>query len=438
MYTYTIQNRRLNTSVHSLDQGGVIADYSSPIDLPTIRTGTKVDRYQEKIQQSSDASSDYLLDTYSRSVNDGDHVVHYTYNHIPNVTYSERFRGILSPETQFEHLLTFSDEEGQAALEKMYRKLRRRRTEFEGQEFLGELRQTLFGIRHPLKLLRDQFEVSGKRLLSEKKRISSLAVKHRRKEWQRTVSGTYLEVVFGIMPLISDIDGMVQAAKRIAENKPLKKRLISRSSSSKTLVFPEVEWSYITPANQNYFLQGGTKFESLQTLMQVQYALGFQVGEKLDNSKLSRALDVLGFRADEFIPAIYNCLPYSWALDYFTNVGDLVSAYTIDVQDVSWINRTVTTRTLNTKSVEAKSAAHYIQFMAASGKTYQSQSGKTLGFCATTRTTVDRKVIPKLPLPSLEFTHPSLLSRKWLNLAAVLVQRKQLGDLSWLSRKGPS
>jgi len=171
--------------------------------------------------------------------------------------------------------------------------------------------------------------------------------------------------------------------------------------------------------------------------MRIQYVIGMIETEEVHKAYLQRALDLTGFRLDEFVPALYEVTPWSWLIDYFSNVGGLLAASTVDTSDIAWISRTVSRRSLDDRSVTSPTDAHLIQFFNANGAIqFVGQSAGGLGHSLLSRTTVERKNIAKLPIPRLEFKHPALLSLKSLNIAAIIAQRRDLGDLSWLTRKG--
>jgi hypothetical protein len=55
-----------------------------------------------------------------------------------------------------------------------------------------------------------------------------------------------------------------------------------------------------------------------------------------------------GFTPSEFIPTAWEILPWSFLVDYFLNIGDLLSASVTDTSNVAWVNRSRVTKVIKT------------------------------------------------------------------------------------------
>jgi len=52
-----------------------------------------------------------------------------------------------------------------------------------------------------------------------------------------------------------------------------------------------------------------------------------------------RLRQVLGFNLEEFVPTIWEIIPFSFVVDYFANVGEMLSLHTTDLSWVDWVNQ---------------------------------------------------------------------------------------------------
>jgi hypothetical protein len=82
-----------------------------------------------------------------------------------------------------------------------------------------------------------------------------------------------------------------------------------------------------------------------------------------------RLVEVLGFNMQEFVPTIWELIPFSFVVDYFVNVGEMLSAASTDLSWVEWVSRVqwVFTTHLEQYTVTAKPA--WNQFMLKQGNT---------------------------------------------------------------------
>jgi hypothetical protein len=50
-------------------------------------------------------------------------------------------------------------------------------------------------------------------------------------------------------------------------------------------------------------------------------------------------LRVFGLSPEEFVPTVWELLPWSFLVDYFTNIGDILEAGATDTSTVAWIEQ---------------------------------------------------------------------------------------------------
>lgn len=145
----------------------------------------------------------------------------------------------------------------------------------------------------------------------------------------------------------------------------------------------------------------------------------------------NRLTELLGFSFENFIPAVWEVLPWSWLADYFLNIGDIIQAGVTNTSAVTWINRTEVqlTHDLDTSTVNPKLTTARLDASGFNGSGYGS-----LGSFETRRTTMTRTIPASLGMPPLVVSYPDTLG-KLANMAAVLVQQSSSTRLPNLNRR---
>jgi hypothetical protein len=279
-----------------------------------------------------------------------------------------------------------------AALKLTYRRIKDQRTSFQGLIFLGELRESIRMIKSPAKALRTGI---SEYLDTAVKRGRKAPRKSRRK----VVAETWLEYSFGWVPLVNDILDGVKAYKKHV-NKTFRSRLTSRGSTSSSVIYAAGQRG----SNANSIPYVLDK-KAIQT-QSVQYIVGLEytcTGADPDVSVFERA----GLVFREFVPTLWELTPYSFLVDYFTNVGDILEAGATSTSDVKWVCRT-------TKSI-AK------MFTYCAPDTLKTQENRTVSgspsYSATTATSVNRDG-GVLTIPRFELSLPTQPTQ-WLNMLAL-------------------
>jgi hypothetical protein len=281
------------------------------------------------------------------------------------------------------------------ALRRFVQKVRKQQTTFQGGVFLGELGEAIHMLRHPGQAL---FEGIGGYLSTLKKAKKRTPPKHRR----RVLAETYLEYSFGWAPFISDIESAKEAIAKLPE-KPERKRIHAQESrtvnSSYTGIFS------IPSSTDVPFL--GSLSGYLQTNTDVIY-LGSVAAEAFASSY---ALKQVGLDLSNFVPTAWELIPWSFLVDYFTNIGNIISAASLSSASLNWILKTVRT------------SRHYIPtaFNPTFGVQSDSQSfesGRHFTPGSSSLVNVVRDPYLGSLVPSLEF-HLPFSGLQWLNIAAL-------------------
>jgi hypothetical protein len=389
---------------------------NSPLSWVDFKDGVKNPRYKEQVKAGGNATTDFvglrrevLIDTGCR--------VNVTYTNAINKLVKKcsgsGYSGQAIP--SFPAFAGLSSSADNAALGSFYSKARQAQTSFNGMSFLGELAETIHLIKHPgdslfksVHSLMDLYANLVKRYKG--RRLGG-------KQLQRELSGLYLESVFGWLPLMHDIEDAVKAYGRLMDNGP--KEVMVRGFGK------EAKTTTLTAGVENLYTSSiNLKFDKrLSTECQVIY-FGKVRADVSGGASIEKAKSLFGFKADEFVPAIWELAPWSFLIDYFTNISEIVSAATFVDANVSWVSKT--TRQIGTSfragSYDRASSSANASWVAAGGGGYQWQ---------TRSTQVTRVRDAHLSIPGLELSLPGLKTQ-WANIAALALQSR--GMSTTLSR----
>lgn len=291
------------------------------------------------------------------------------------------------------------------AITRFINKARAVQTSLMGGVFLGELGETLRMIRNPAKALRDglgDYLTAAGRLRRRSRRASLI----------KDVGDLWLEHSFGWKPLLADIDA---GAKALAENA---NRGFQRNwEPIFVMTSDKGNFSHVT----NVRGTGGLSY--LLTIRQWAEAINILRGAvytQCDRPVYMNASN-LGFNLDNFIPTVWELIPYSFLVDYFSNIGDVLSAWSYRTSNFAWCAET----NIGIKRMEQFNHSlqpynkqpyeqiydHYLAPGSSSSELRQMGRGS---------------VNPSSLMPTLTFFHRELGNTKWTNLAALSVQHKSL------------
>lgn len=195
-----------------------------------------------------------------------------------------------------------------------------------GPTFAGELRQTLRMLKRPASALRD-FTLSW--LDSTRKRTRGL----KGKSLKKALASSYLEYQFGVKPLLNDTRAMADAAAR----------LITGYRQTRVNGFGSAisDRSAVGASSRGYFQFRKDYLERVSARCTVKGGVRATAESPGILGGVERLRQVLGFNLSEFVPTAWELLPFSFVVDYFANVGDILEAYTTDTSQLIWYSRTM-------------------------------------------------------------------------------------------------
>jgi hypothetical protein len=221
----------------------------------------------------------------------------------------------------------------------------------------------------------------------------------------------WLEASYGWIPLLSDIRSAAKAAARLANYVSNTEFVVaSGDDSDSTIIGPgggsasQLSWKYVVR----------------QTSKRSVKMYG-RVRSKCDNPGVFSS-QTLGFDPRSFIPSIWNLIPYSFLVDYFTNVGEDLEAICFNSSDIAWVNKTSRLE-LSRYSAEFAVQPHFLNPSIWDVTDYRMSSTGT----KVTKVLVNREAVSTDELiPVFRFRLPFNPLFKAANIAALVSQHRRL------------
>lgn len=248
-----------------------------------------------------------------------------------NYTYKYSTSGLIVPLVALPAYRPTTDADAKARIA-FRNSVRKVQTAFQGGTFLGELREAVHGIRHPVKALRqgvDQLITASRKNAKQalrghtSGRVSRVSVVH------RAARDTWLEWSYDKRPLISDIASLAEAIIRAPADDVVVVRGMGNDRSQATAV-GTFAGGY-APATIGYSI-----YFNVET--SVRYLGGCRMVSESPRSNLLRKF---GLDWSNVAPTAWELIPYSFLVDYFSNCGALIDAAATTNFSVCWGCRTV-------------------------------------------------------------------------------------------------
>lgn len=372
--------------------------------VDSVNRGAQLPGWRKRLRDGLDATTS--LSGYESSVR-----LTTGYAKINNVGgWSEELTGAHStmeagPPSQDPALLDVSKANAEA-LGRFNQAIRQTRTTFEGGVFIGELGQTIRMFRNPamgLRKLTDEF-LDIARAIRRKPIRNALGQINLHKITEH-LSDAWLEVSFGWRPLLHDVRDGCKALDELTAGQSLKTIGISRSFKVDS---PFTTTTTVRTASACTWL--------IETSVQGHCTVTYR-GAMRVKARDPGSVDVakFGFDPASFAPTVWELIPYSFLIDYFTNVGDVITGVSNLFSELSWCNST-TRRWYSSEVVSKKpSPSPYSTFTSAKA--------------VCTKKHVLRAKYEGILVPGFTTRVPRIGSLRWLNIAALIGSRN--ADRRW-------
>lgn len=287
----------------------------------------------------------------------------------------------------------------------------------------GEMRETLRFIRSPLRglhqSLRDYMMLVKKRA-RERRYVKrrNLDKKVRETLLNRMVAGTWLESQLAIAPLMGEVKSGAEALARIVTKVERERVPINAKGEYSTIAKsfnPPTAWSvdkfrvYIETVYTN----------------QVIYRGAVRVVNPYKH-RVASGLQVMGFMPKDFLPTIWELIPYSFLMDYVANIDDIIAAASFARSNLAWVQRTTRREAVRTTTLLYDSVARVNSLNldpSVGEKIITNRFSAPRSVLLSSR--VERSVYEGGLVPDLTFNVPSS-AKKWANITGLLLVQKRV------------
>lgn len=331
------------------------------------------------------------------------------YNGLEKKTYTYWHRGMMGYYPDFPTASTLSATKADnAAKARFVKRAQEVQRSIQGSVALGELGETLRMIRNPAKSFREGLDDY---MRSVKKRATSRRQPGSRmpsaNQLRRMIADTWLEYAFGWSPLINDVRSGAEAlARRRHELRRETVKVVGGGSEFTVTVKPPNQCVYQYVVSYYY---PRTMYE-----VNVRY---YGVLKREVYNDYQWDMELFGFTLEDFIPTVWELIPYSFLVDYFTNIGEIINSYSFNTAKLAWTNRAE--RKLAVLSAKSWFDENYSRNEISKNPSYEwLGDNRSDPYIELKHVIVKRSKYLGSFVPTIEFQIPGM-GTKWINLSAL-------------------
>lgn len=397
VHQYALRHSGVNCSVVITDPPYAYSSYDA---FSRTRSGGPVPNYRARISMALDATGAYSVDATRTQYGHGEVYTEWTTTCGGKKNRdSDNVTGCMDLPT-FGTFVDFTSKVNQARNDAFGRFWSQASSmESRGSTFLGELRETVGMLRNPFQGTRKLLDGYFSTLRKNSKYIRRLTPQAKR----RYLASQYLELQFGWIPLIQDTKDILDSAIRISNEVELASLRsyseISSSSSTGTTLSPVVNYTQLYRSSRTR--------QHARVTCRGAYKL-----TRYSESPIQAVRDNLGLLPSGFIPTVWELIPYSFAIDYFANIGDIISAACTCRGNIAW--------SCTSQVIEESQETNY-SICTPAALSSVSLAGYAVGYHSPAQRTRYRFTRSAgVPTPSFQVSLPGF--KQSLNLSALLAQ----------------
>jgi hypothetical protein len=293
---------------------------------------------------------------------------------------------------------------------------------FQGGTFIGEIGQTIRGLKHPALALRTGLNAyrqaakratrsaSGSRrsLTADAYRLLS---RKKKRAVTKALTGTWFEFNFGWRQNVRDIENAKSALEELAFRTLFQRKVFSYTASmtDNSLVDYDVfDLSY-------------AKVKSIRRQWSSE-SCRYMGAVGLDDIRFPSLAGYWGVTASDFLPTVWEVMPYSWVVDYFVNIGEIIEMMSHPTVTWRWYVRSMLKSNIRDNTVTLARGTTTLNTPPKEGNTRIekfSPAGRSWVCSKYVRTVGEGSLSP-----SIRFKVPGIGSTQSFNLAALAAQRR--------------
>jgi hypothetical protein len=371
-------------------------------------SGTELPNWKSLIRQGGNATTPMIGVRYSQDVAFGSDVVEWVPVD-PSSTFITRGKdeffgygsNTMSPDYSADAPGDIKTKVDNRALSKFISACNSARSSVEAGQDFGELKQTLEGIINPMGSLR-------RHTLGYFDKLMKVRRSTKRVNLPKALADTYLEWTFGWKPLAQDVGDAIAGLG----NRKNTMSLVPVKGHAHDSYDGQTE-AY-THSSTSVFIHNG--FVKSTSQYSVRYKGMVRTGAENGTIGVDQ---VLQLDLPHFLPTAWDLLPYSFIVDYFANIGDIVSAFSFCTSNLAWVCKTT-----RQESIREYAPSGQLKFQSPLLHKITSQRAAT-DRSRFKKTTVGRNgpLVTDL-IPSLQFSLP-LSDKPWINMGAIMTSRSK-------------
>jgi hypothetical protein len=275
---------------------------------------------------------------------------------------------------------------------------------FQGGVFVGELKETIELVVHPAKTL---FRGLTSEYLTKAGKTRLRFFKNRKptksgiRKASQAITDLWLEYAYGVRPLTADILGGTEALMR----------LILKRGDYEAVNAQDEDESPVSMSGEILASTNNLDWKYVRKVVdKVSIRLEGAVHTASQQTSTPFVRELLSFNWSDLIPTIWELIPGSFLVDYFTNIGEGVAAASFCDSSLIWASQTL--RTVRTETITVTGWPGTVD-------PWQKSRRVVSGNSSIQVVNLSRS-IPSTYTPSLSFKCPGVDSLRWLNVAALL------------------
>lgn len=206
-------------------------------------------------------------------------------------------------------------------------KLREQQTPFQGLSFLGELKETIGMLKRPLRGIIRQNANSARNFTALQRLYRSKPGR-----LEDMLEKAYLQWTYGVSPLIGDIQAVLGNCSKIFEEPEIVRLRVT---------IP-VEESKLYSSNSFLQLEGSS--QKVGVFIEIKASGYVRITGAMRHSKspasMAKFNQINGLQLRDVVPAVWELTPYSFLVDYFVNVGDVLGGVFTDTSELVYSSMT--------------------------------------------------------------------------------------------------